>query len=147
MLLTEVERSRTRMGWRLVSCSPTNHTKGLQKLCRDHPIDFCQRDRLQQPIACRGRPLERGPAYDYDTDHSIWAVDLETQISKAFLGPSSRRNRYLPPSYPRKYAARASQNSAIPNEMSRLQTQVKTCATPLLGAFLEGIRFTTRLSV
>ncbi len=40
---------------------------------------------------------------------------------------------------------RASQNLAIPNEIYRLQTQVRTCVTSLLGAFHEVIRLSTRL--
>ena len=41
------------------------------------------------------------PGFDFDTDHSIQAVDVEIKIPKAGLGLDQFRNRYWPPSYPR----------------------------------------------
>jgi hypothetical protein len=48
-------------------------------------------DRLRQPIA---REKHYHPSFDFDTDHSIEAVDVEIKISKAGSGSGRFRNRY-----------------------------------------------------
>ena len=58
---------------------------------------FIPCDRLGAVIP---RQKHHPPAFDFDTEHSIRAVDLEIQIPNACPASGTCRNRYGPPSYP-----------------------------------------------
>jgi dipeptidyl aminopeptidase/acylaminoacyl peptidase len=67
----------------------------------DHLFSAHRMELAKRLVDSRGTPGTLASAYDYESDHSIRAVDLKVKIITTGSGPSHFRNRYRPLSFAR----------------------------------------------